>query len=181
MTDGPTDHASPHAPLRGPRASSLVLGMATGVGIGLLILLVWVLVMARESMPLLTPESLESAVARWGAEGPASYDLELALSGREQGSILLEVRGGEPTAMKRNGVVPQRRTWEYWTIPEQLAMIEREQTGDPRQLFGVDDRSQVILHAEFDPRFGYPRRYRRQVLGADQEIHWEIVKFQAVE
>jgi hypothetical protein len=181
MTSDPSDHPSSPASLRGPRASSLVLGMAAGVGIGLLILLVWVLVMARESMPPLTSESLEAAMARWEAEGPENYDLEMMLRGREHGTIQLEVRGGEPTAMRRNGVVPQRRTWEYWTIPEQFAMIERELTGDPRQLFGVANRSQVILHAEFDPQLGYPRRYRRQVLGADQEIHWEIVKFQAVE
>jgi hypothetical protein len=83
--------------------------------------------------------------------------------------------------MKRDQRVPPRRTWEYWTIPEQFAMLQRELTGEPQQLFGVAERSQVILHAEFDPQTGYPRRYRRQVLGADQEIHWEIVKFEVVE
>ena len=181
MTDELPQPTPPLARVRGPRASSLVLGLAAGVGLGLLILLIWLLVMARESMPPLTARSLELAMDRWEQEGPANYDLELVLQGREQGSIELKVRGREPTAMKRNGIVPQRRTWDYWTIPEQFAMIERELTGDPRPLFGVDDRSQVILHAEFDPQFGYPRRYRRQVLGADQEIHWQIVKFQVVE
>ena len=34
--------------------------------------------------------------------------------------------------------------------------------------------------AEFDPEFGYPRNYQRQVLGTDLDVQWEVTRFEVI-
>ena len=121
-----------------------------------------------------------AAVARWEKLGPADYDLDLELGGKRPGPIHVEVRNGEVTHMTRDGVEPrQRRTWDYWSVNGQLETIgqELEMAKEPRKSFGAPGAAEVVMWAEFDPHYGYPRRYDRVVLGADIEVHWQVVKF----
>jgi hypothetical protein len=135
----------------------------------------------RDPLPRLTPEALTAAMGRWESVGPRDYDLELVLTGAQTGNIHIEVRGGEVTSMTRDGHTPvQRRTWDFWSVPNQIAMIAEDlasAAGDPQRAFGVSDRGQVVLQAEFDPALGYPRRYRRQVLGTNNSIEWRVTLF----
>ena len=51
----------------------------------------------------------------------ASYNIDLKLGGKTPGTVHVEVRNHEVTAMTRDGVTPsQRRTWDYWSVPEQF-------------------------------------------------------------
>jgi hypothetical protein len=36
----------------------------------------------------------------------------------------------------------------------------------------------IVVRGEFDPRFGYPARFRRTSLGGGAEIGWRIVAFE---
>jgi hypothetical protein len=135
----------------------------------------------RNTTPLLTRAEYEAAADRWNANAPASYNLDLVLSGNRPGKIHVEVRDGQATKMERDGVVPiQERTWYYWTVPGMMDTIaeELEMAESPAESFNASGASEVIQRAEFDPKYGYPRKYDRVVLGADYETHWEITKFE---
>jgi len=69
--------------------------------------------------------------------------------------------------------VPKRRsTWDYWSVDAQLEIIgrEMEMAREPEKAFNAPPGTRVIQRAEFDPTFGYPRKYQRIVLGTNQEI-----------
>jgi hypothetical protein len=159
----------------------LACGIAAGIALAGLVTLVLLFFFARGSTPPLTEEALLAAVERWEAHGPASYRIELVVSGTRSGPVELEVRDGEPVRLLRDGRAPARHTWDFWTVPGQLEAMQTELTGDPGVLFGVPDRSHVILRAEFDPQLGYPRQYERQVLGKAVEIGWQVLRFQPLE
>ena len=180
MSNGPA--AEPPSAARRPRLklSAVVLGIVCGGLLAVVLGTGALLILARGGTARLTEERFEAAFERWQKAEVESYNLDLVLAGRESATIHLEVRGGEPTEMTRDGRRPSRRVWEYWTVPEQFEMIRRELTADPEAAFGVADRDQVILRAEFDTELGYPRKYEREVLGKDASIRWEIVAFEEV-
>ncbi|MBL8827030.1 MAG: hypothetical protein JNM18_08585, partial [Planctomycetaceae bacterium] len=102
------------------------------------------------------------------------------ITGRRAGMVVVEVRGGQPVALTRDGVTPKRvETWQAWTVTGMLETLrlELELAETPQKAFGVAQRSQVILRAEFDPSNGLPRRYQRIIAGADNELSWSITKF----
>ncbi len=166
------------------RRHPLAFGLAVGVGgttIGAILLLIAIAIVRRPSQ--LTSAQYRAAAARWDAHGPASYNLDLELSGRRPGKIHVEVRSDEVTRMTRDGVQPkQRRTWYYWSVPGQFDTIEQEleMAKDPAVSYGAPGAAQVALWAQFDPRYGYPRQFDRIVLGADLEIHWKVTRFEAL-
>jgi len=162
------------------RLGPLIVGVFFGGVAGLLVAVVFGVWLFRDPLPRLTPERLDAAVKRWREKGPASYDLDLTLSGGQTGLIHIEVRDGEVTAMTRNGRTPdQRRTWDYWSVENQLDALgqELESARNPQRAFGVSSESSVVLRAEFDPRYGYPRIYHRIVLGQSSELRWEVTSF----
>jgi hypothetical protein len=158
----------------------LVWGIVIGVGLALLAILLLLFVFARGSLPLVTEDALATATQRWEQRGPQSYRLKILVHGERSGAVELEVRDGEPVGLTRDGRMPARHTWDFWTVPGQLDAIQSEMTGDPRAMFGVPDHSQVIQRGEFDPELGYPRKYERYVLGKDLQIGWEVVRFEAL-
>ena len=118
-------------------------------------------------MPEITRADLEAAEKKWAATKPAGYDMDITILGRQPGLVHIEVRGGAVTKMTRDGVTPaQSRTWEYWTVPEQFETIQQDfDSSETVGGFGAAPGSQTILKADFDPHYGYPRRYQRFVLG----------------
>jgi hypothetical protein len=162
------------------RPAALILGTTLGalaVVAGLLVNSY----LNRDRTPLLTRAAYETAAERWDEHGPASYALDLELTGNRPGKIHVEVRDGQPVQMIRDGVQPkQQRTWYYWTVPGQMDMIaeELDMAEDPAAAFDSPQASQMIIRAEFDPKYGYPRQYDRVVLGTDFEIHWKVTRFE---
>jgi hypothetical protein len=138
----------------------------------------------REQTPRLTREAYEAAAERWDANGPASYDLDLVIEGRRTGLVHVEVRHGEITRMTRDGLEPrQKRTWYYWSVSGQFDTIEQElhMAESPARSFGATGAAEVMMWAEFDPKYGYPLRFDRVVLGADLETHWKVTRFRVIE
>lgn len=167
---------------RGLRLRSLMLGAALGLVVAIVAVVAY-LIFTREHNPRLTQADYDAAARRWETHGPASYDLDLELTGNRNATIHVEVRDGEIVHMIRDGVEPrQQRTWYYWSVPGQLDTIgqELEMARDPAASFHNPSASQMVMWAEFDPTLGYPRRYDRVVLGADFEVHWRVTRFQAL-
>jgi hypothetical protein len=171
-------------PARRLRLSSIVLGAVVGTLVAGLIAVVLLIILVRDSTPLLTQAEFDAAESRWEQHGPKSYNLDVVIGGKRAGKVHVEVRNGEVTQMLRDGVQPkQKRTWGVWTVPGQFDMIglELESAQDPVAGFQAPAGSQVIQRAVFDRQYGYPRRYLRDVLGTDIEVSWETIHFQAVE
>lgn len=167
-----------------PQRHPLALGLLVGlVGTGIVGLVLLVAQAMRDRPTVLTRADYERASARWDAHAPDSYDLDLELGGRRPGKVHVEVRDGEITHMTRDGIEPkQQRTWYYWSVPGQLDTIEQEldMAEDPAVSYGAPSASEVVLWAEFDPKYGYPRRFDRIVKGADLEVHWKVTRFEPV-
>lgn len=174
------DSAAPTSPRSGNR-------LPTGVLLGLFFvalivgLIVVLQVFAVRRIPDLTEPLLQAAEKRWQENGPASYDLDLEITGAQPGIVHVEVRDGEVTAMTRDGRAPeQRRTWDVWSVPGQFETIERELelAEDPEHEMQAPAGTRLQLRAEFDPQYGYPRQYQRMVFGGGPEIYWQITHFQ---
>lgn len=176
--------AAAQPPGRRMRLSSLVLGAVLGTMAAGLVAVVVLITLVRDNTPLLTQAEFDTAEDRWRMHGPKSYNLDLAIGGKRAGRVHVEVRNGEVTQMLRDGVEPrQKRTWDVWSVPGQFETIEIEldSAADPVAGFQAPLGSRVIQRAVFDPHYGYPRRYSRDVIGTDMEVAWETVKFEVVE
>lgn len=173
--------AAPRRNTRPSRPAPLVLGVGLGVAVALVAILAYAM-LKRHNVPRLTESDFQAAVKRWETGGPASYDLDLVLTGNRPGKIHVEVRDGEVVRMTRDGVEPeQQRTWYYWSVPGQFDTIEQEleMARDPAASFKSPQATQMVIWAEFDPKFGYPLSYDRVVLGTNYEIHWKVTRFHA--
>lgn len=156
-------------------ARRLVLGLIGGVVAGLAILVGLLFAMRPAPLPTLTAETLEAARQKWAQAGPANYDLELKIAGRQPGVVEVQVRDGQVTQMKRDGVEPaERRTWAYWSVPAQFDTLEEELNNVHKAASGYEG---ARLEAQFDPHYGYPARYRRIVTSNDLSMSWEVTRF----
>ncbi|MEX0979352.1 MAG: DUF6174 domain-containing protein [Pirellulales bacterium] len=177
------DDPYPATPGKNPRRlrpAPLVLGFGIGVAVALAAILAYAM-LTRHNAPRLTESDFQAAVKRWETNGPASYDLDLELTGNRPGKIHVEVRDRKVVRMTRDGVEPiQERTWYYWSVPGQFDTIEQEleMARDPAASFKSSQATQMVIWARFDPKFGYPLSYDRQVLGTHYEIHWKVTRFQ---
>lgn len=165
------------------RTSALVGGAAAGLAVGLAGLLLFVIIERGPTLPQITRDDLAAAEKKWDAAQPPGYDMDVTIGGRQPGVVHIEVRGGTVTKMTRDGVTPsQSRTWEYWTVPEQFETIRQDfDSSETPGGFGAAPGAQAILKADFDPRYGYPRRYERHVLGTDLSVEWTVTRFDAVQ
>ncbi len=156
------------------------LAVMLGGGVALVLVAIFVMRWSGPSLPPLTRAMFDEAHRKWRDAGILDYDLDIEIQGRQPGVVHLEVRGGEPTAMTRDGRTPsQRRTWDAWTVENQLSMIhdELDGAGDAAKTFGAPPGSRVVQRARFDPELGYPLDYQRAVLGTPLEVEWRTIKF----
>jgi hypothetical protein len=148
-------------------------------GIVVLVLLFAVRHFFGESLPELTEKLLDAAMTRWEEKGPASYDLDLEIAGRQPGIVHLEVRDGEVTVANRDGRPTPERTWDEWSIPGQFDTLirELEMAADPQGEMNAPRGARIWLRAAFDPQFGYPRKFHRYASGGAIEMSWRTTSF----
>ena len=177
--NGSTGDATAAPSRRKIRATALALGVLAGVALALVGGLAVVIAGRGQAPPTISREDLTAAERLWSAQGPASYDMDIMIGGRQPGPVHIEVRAGKVTRMTRDGITPtQARTWEYWTVPEQLETIRQDfDSAETQGGFGAPAGAETILKAQFDPQYGYPRRYQRIVLGTDLDVEWEATRF----
>ena len=133
-----------------------------------------------------TPDSLRKARARWEKAGVRDYDLDWASSGPRNSRFAVSVRGGRVRSVET--VTPDGRRFPvkpaepkfygveglFLTIADDLAQLKQpEPFGQPR---GVKS----VLRFEPDPEYGYPLRYRRDVLGSTSALAIDVMHFTPV-
>jgi hypothetical protein len=164
----------------------LVLGVLLGV-VAAFVGLVAFTVFSSDRLPALSPQRLEQAEQRWRDHGPKSYRMDIRTGGRAPSQLHVEVRGGEVASVLQNGhPLDQPRTMDPWSVDALLEFMSDElaAAADPvktAQKFGSPAGATVLQAAAFDEKYGYPRRYRRSVLGTPMDIDWEITKFEPVD
>ncbi len=165
------------------RTSALVLGVTGGLAVGLVAILLVMVLRRGPTLPEITRADLAAAEKKWESAQPPGYDMDITIGGRQPGVVHIEVRAGTVSKMTRDGVTPsQSRTWEYWTVPEQFETIRQDfDSSETPGGFGAPPGVQTIIKAEFDSRYGYPRRYERHVLGTDLTVEWNVTRFTPVE
>jgi hypothetical protein len=136
--------------------------------------------LVAERTPEMTEAGLRAAEALWEKQGPPGYDMDLEIRGAEPSNIHVEVRDGEVTAMTRDGRSPPERTWYVWSVPGQFETLERELVlaEDPQHEMDVPAGTKLQLRCEFDPEFGFPRRYHRYATGGAPEVSWRVTRFE---
>jgi len=167
-----------------PMLSSGLSGRALligGIGVALIILIAaaFLQVFVADRTPVLTEQELDAARATWEKAKPASYDLNVEIRGAQPGSAALEVRDGNVTSAKVDGEVPEKRVWDVWSVPGMFNTLERELVlaEDPQREMGAAPGTRLQLRAEFDPEFGFPRRYHRFATGGAPEVDWRVTQF----
>ncbi len=139
----------------------------------------------EEDVSRLKRATYEAAMHKWDESGIMSYNLDLAFSGGDQvRQIHLEVRDGQATECLENGHAPsQRGTWDDWTINNQFAMIGDDLNKSERPGgFAVRGNVMITLHANFDPKYGFPRTYHRKARGnTPLQSKWQVQDFQIVD
>jgi len=155
---------------------------AVGVGVvsagaGALVAAVFLL---RAPGERLGEENLEAARRRWEASSIRDYAIEVEVSGIQQGVHRIRVEGGRVIEMTTGGAPVPPGAWNYWSVEGMFGFLaeELEHLERPREIFGVESASQVVLRVSFDEELGIPRRFLRQVLGGGPFVRWEIREFQ---
>jgi hypothetical protein len=168
------------APRDNRLATKAVLFAVAALILALVSLAVLLQVFVAERRPELTEARLEAAQMLWEQNGPRSYDMDLEIRGAQPGSVHLEVRDGSVTAMTRDGRSPQQRTWDVWSVPGQFETLERELVlaEDPQHEMDVAAGTRLQLRCEFDPEYGFPRRYHRYATGGAPEVFWQVTRFE---
>jgi hypothetical protein len=157
------------------------IGLAAGLLLGLLAMIGLALVNRGKVSPKLTPEAFRAAVDKWEREQPRDYDIEIEVRGNQPATYFVEVREGQARLALRNGKpLTQRRTFSTWSVPGMFATMSRDVGALERRAAGTADEStpDLNLRATFDPRYGYPARYRRLQYQSSVEVEWEVTRFE---
>lgn len=129
-----------------------------------------------------TAESLRAAKKKWQAAHLRDYDLEWTASGLRNDHYVVAVRGGRVSRV--TAILPGGRTIErkpadpsYYGVDGLFAVIEDEldQLGTDAP-FGRPKGSRIVLKFDPDETLGYPRRYRRDVVGAKAGLAIDVLR-----
>ncbi|HEX8201589.1 MAG TPA: DUF6174 domain-containing protein [Isosphaeraceae bacterium] len=129
-----------------------------------------------------TPRALRDARRAWERAGPRDYDLEWTSSGAQNAHYRVAVRGGRVESIRT--VLPDGREIEahpaqpesfgidglFGILEEELAQRQADRP------FGQPPGTTAVLRFDPDPRLGYPRRYRRDVLGVTKGIAIDVIR-----
>ena len=179
-------HTTPRqsAPSKG---SSVVWGLLLAVllGGGLL----WVALSRQRgaSVPV-TQQRIQAARQQWDQRGVLNYRLKIELYGDLTGTLRLSVRDGtlqlasEPPPLLEE-LDPSEDSAEAWTVEgmferviRDLEIVENPSVTAPLGMFGPAQGNKA-LRVDFDPAYGYVKRYKRPTLGALAALEWRVVRF----
>lgn len=130
-----------------------------------------------------TPESLREARARWGRANVRDYDIEWACAGPRNAQYIVTVREGRVKTIEsltpdgRRIVVKPFDTRFYsvdglfMTIDEELAQLDQPSP------FGQPKGTKAVLMFSPDPTYGYPKSFRRDVMGSPAALTIDVIRF----
>jgi hypothetical protein len=129
-----------------------------------------------------TLETIADARKIWQQAGIRDYDLEWTATGMNYAHYLVTVRAG--TVRKIESIAPDGRRFEvhpaevkfygvdglFTTIADELAQLKMDRP------FGQPPGTKVVMRFTPDPKLGYPRSYRRDVLGTTQGLAIDVIR-----
>ena len=130
-----------------------------------------------------TPQAVERARGLWDAAGVRDYDLEWMSTGPGRPHYQVTVRAGQVRAIgmiQPNGqVVPAKPAETRYYGMEGLFLIIRDDLEQLKKAtpFGQPKGTRVVLRFTSDPKYGYPRSYRRDVLGSPLALGFDVIRF----
>jgi hypothetical protein len=130
-----------------------------------------------------TDQSIADARQRWERAAIHDYDLEWTSSGSSRAHYLVAVRNGQVRSI--TSLLPDGKTLEVHPAEprfygvEGLFMIVGDELAQlrTRSPFGQPKGTKAVLRFTPDPELGYPRRYRRDVLGTPLALAIDVVRF----
>jgi hypothetical protein len=129
-----------------------------------------------------TSQSIAAARALWNRAGIRDYELEWTASGMTDSHYVVTVRAGEVRkveAVARDGQrfelkPPEPRFYGveglFTTIADELAQLKTDRP------FGQPKGTAVVMRFTPDPKLGYPRWYRRDVMGTPQNLRLDVIR-----
>lgn len=129
-----------------------------------------------------TPEALDAARKVWAEAGIHDYDLEWTASGRVSAHYYVTVRQREVREVesiasdgRRSRLRPPEPRFYgvdglFTTIADELAQLKMDRP------FDQPKGTKVVMRFTPDPRLGYPRFYRRDVLGTPQALAIDVIR-----
>jgi hypothetical protein len=129
-----------------------------------------------------TPESIASARNAWAQRGIVDYDLEWTAAGTTSAHYYVTVREG--SVRKIESVAPDGQRFElhpaeprfygvdglFTTIADELAQRKLDRP------FGQPSGTKVVMRFTLDPKLGYVRSYRRDVLGTSLALRIDVIR-----
>jgi hypothetical protein len=143
----------------------------------------------------ITERSLRDARRLWNQSNIRDYDIEWTATGPRNGHYLVTVRSGRvsavrsvldnPRAIRANGgrdvIEAHPAQPAAYGVDGLFQILEEErELAAAERPFGQPKGSRVLLKFTPDPKLGYPRRYRRDVVGSNQGIAIDVVRFHAI-
>ncbi len=133
-----------------------------------------------------TPASLKAAKDRWDKANLRDYEVEWTSSVPTHTRYVVTVRDGKVTSVE--GIALDGRRYKakpvdlsyygvnglFLIIADDLAQLD---TNTP---FGLPKGSRAVMKFTPDLEYGFPRRYRRDVVGAPVALAIDVVRFEPV-
>ena len=130
-----------------------------------------------------TPGAIDRARGLWQKAGVRDYDLEWISTGPGRPHYQVGVRDGQvrTIGMIQPGgkVVPAKPAETRYYGVEGLFLIIRDDLEQRKKAtpFGQPKGTRVVLRFTSDSKYGYPRSYRRDVLGSPLAIGFDVIRF----
>ncbi len=164
---------------RGPRMRRPAIGLTLVAMTGLAAVCLFARWSGGQSV---TPEALAAARQVWADAGVRDYDLEWTASGSMSAHYYVTVREREVREVE--SIASDGRRFEvrppdprfygvdglFTTIADELAQLKMDRP------FGQPKGTKVVMRFTPDPRLGYPRFYRRDVLGTSQGLAIDVIR-----
>ncbi len=129
-----------------------------------------------------SPRSIAKAKERWERAGIHDYDLEWTSTGARGGHYRVTVRGDEVREVRSvqpdgREVVAKPGDKSYYGVDGLFLVIEEEmaQLLEDRP-FGQPKGAKVLLKFVPDERLGYPKHYRRDVVGGSRGLAIDVLR-----
>jgi hypothetical protein len=130
-----------------------------------------------------TLQAIASSQATWKKAAVSDYELEWESTGLSTAHYMVEVRGGTVRSIQSVSADGARRAVKsgepryygvdglFLTIRDELAQLDQ-----PRP-FGQPKGTKAILRFSSDPTYGYPKSYRRDVIGLPASLAIDVLRF----
>jgi hypothetical protein len=144
----------------------------------LIAILIVVFATVRQDIPLLTPDELQKAQARWQALQIRDYDMKLLtrLDGLGSSQVHVAVRDGRVTEMLVDQEPVSSGDPSSYTVPGLFQVLAREI--EMRRAAPAESPSAgAILRARFDETTGVPLRFLRVVPGSNRSSEWRLLEW----